>query len=279
MVLCDSVGNDAEDLPPIPFIPAAEPAPTSIGSFALRARKSLGALRESFWKTETPVEDREGASSSGIVLTPRVDWSTEGNFFAGWNADQDEKAQRKSYPSSRKTNDSIKSINTVCELDDPFCDTNGSDTIDYTKSFFYKPTTPPRPDGSLSSPRRARKRSSVKSLKAALLLPVAAPPVPPIPAQYRKVSGNRTPQHSPSRPAPPQLCILSPGAWEEGRPARPLLLEGDEWEGHDVVDSWGSGIRKGKGKKRASKRRKHDDSYDSDTSYASSVSPLRHYGQ
>lgn len=264
LVVCDSVGNDAEDLPPIPTVPTQQPSASSFGSFALRARKSLTALRASFWADEAPPPPPllDDVPTGNPVLTPRVDWSMEGTHFAGWNSEKEEKKRKDDAPKS----------------DDPFFEPR-SESIDYTKSFFYKPNTPPRPDGAATPPRAARKRSSVKSLKAALLLPVALPPVPPIPVQYRKPTpGDRTPQRSPGRIVPPQLCILSPGAWEEGRPARPLVLEGAEWEGHDVVASWGGGIRRGKGKKKASKRSSRH-SYTSDTSSPElSSSPLRHYG-
>lgn len=255
-VLCDSISNDAEDLPPLPIPPMNdEPEPSSgFGSFALRARKSLGALRASFWATAPPEMPPLPSSSTMPILAPRLDWATQGAHFAGWNTDQDEKQSR------RESIDSTSSMGTVHELGDPFDD---SDPIDYTKSFFYKPTTPPRSSGVPSRMRSLNKQASVKSLRRALLLPVAAPPVPKIPGRFLTTSNAdtfnmRTPPRSPRLPVqPPVIHIHSPGAFEEGRPPRPLSLDGAEWEGHDVVPNWGEGVtRKGKGrsKKRLRKR-------------------------
>lgn len=257
-VLCDSVSNDAEDLPPLPIPPMNdEPTPsTSFGSLALRARKSLGALRASFWAA-APQEQPQASSSAAPILAPRLDWATQGNHFAGWNTDQDEKQSTK-----RGSIDSTSSMGTVHELGDPFDDC--SQSIDYTKSFFYKPTTPPRPSGAPSRMGKLNKQASVKSLRKALLIPVAAPPVPKIPAEFLNAAKS-TPPQSPRLPVPPVIHIHSPGAIEEGRPPRPLSLDGEEWEGHDVVPNWGEGVtRKGKGrsKKRLRKRIPFDDDYE-----------------
>lgn len=267
-VICDSVSNDAEDLPPLPPAPVA-PVQTNFSSIALRARKSLTALRAAFWAEPVPalepaaaVDDEIPRNTATPILTPRLDWQMQGSHFAGWNSDSDDKRKH-------STTDSTDSNGTVRELGDPFADQHVE--IDYTKSFFYKPETPPRQNdtgsGSRSGGYRAgqpRKQRSVKSLRAALLIPVAPPPpVPPLPAAYRKSGGRdgtRTPPRDINRHLvePPVIAVHSPGAWEEGRPARQLILEGEEWDGHDVVDNWGSGVRRrsGKGKSKRSKSSK-----------------------
>jgi hypothetical protein len=53
------------------------------------------------------------------------------------------------------------------------------------------------------------------------------------------------------------LAILSPGAWEEGRPPRELVLEGEEWDARDggVPGDWGQKGRKVK--RRGSKKKQH----------------------
>ncbi|KAL1410205.1 hypothetical protein Q8F55_004210 [Vanrija albida] len=266
-VICDSVSNDAEDLPPLPPAPAA-PVQTNFSSIALRARKSLTSLRAAFWAEPVPaleptetVDDELPRNTATPILTPRLDWQLQGAHFAGWSSDSDDKPKHSS-------SESTDSTGTVRELGDPFADQHVE--IDYTKSFFYKPATPPRPNddgrGSSSGGHHSgqpRKQRSVKSLRAALLIPVAPPPVPPLPPAYRKSAGRdgtRTPPRDINRHVvePPVIAIHSPGAWEEGRPARQLVLEGEEWDGHDVVSNWGSGVRRrsGKGKSKRSKASK-----------------------
>jgi hypothetical protein len=57
------------------------------------------------------------------------------------------------------------------------------------------------------------------------------------------------------RGTPPLLAILSPGAWEEGRPPRELVLEGEEWDAREggVPGDWG---QKGKKVKRRGSKKK-----------------------
>lgn len=72
---------------------------------------------------------------------------------------------------------------------------------------------------------------------------------------YRKGKG-RLPTTPPlrnkntQRPAfeVPKLALHSPNAWEEGRPPVEIILEGDEWDARSIVENWGSGIRRGRGK-------------------------------
>lgn len=257
-VVCDSISNDAEDLPPLPIPPMNdEPEPSSgFGSLALRARKSLGALRASFWATAPPELPPLPSTSTAPILAPRLDWAAQGRTFAGWNTDQDEKQGK------RGSIDSTSSLSTMHELADPFDD---SDPIDYTKSFFYKPTTPPRSSGGPSRVGKLNKQASVKSLRRALLIPVAAPPVPKIPGRFLTASRvnlsqyrANTPPGTPRLPVRlPEIHLHSPGAIEEGRPPRPLSLDGAEWEGHDVVPNWGEGVTRkinGRSKKRLRKR-------------------------
>lgn len=236
-VICDSASNDSVDLPPLPMPPMPSPQ-TGFSTLTLRARKSLTALR-AYWAAadatpEIKDYDTIPGSSDTPILTPRIDWEAQGFNFAGWNS-QDEKGR---FSSKRD------SVDTMAELD-PFSETGD---IDYTKSFFYKPATPPRGDKRIE----LRKQRSIKSLRAALRIPVA-PPVPPIPEAFRKAAApSRTPPMSARRLTMevPAICVHSPGAWEGGRPASPLVLEGEEWEGHEVVKNWGKGVRNGKGKVR-----------------------------
>jgi hypothetical protein len=253
-ILCDSLSNDAEDLPPLPIPPMNDPAPTSsIGYIALKARKSLSAIRASFWAASP--EGPPPSTSTAPILAPRLDWGTQGAQFAGWNTDQDEKQHK-----SRGSVESTSSIGTMHEID-PFDD---SCPIDYTKSFFYKPTTPPRPFGSMPTrSNKLSKQASVKSLRRALQIPVAAPPVPRIPSRFLTASNaNIAGARTPPRLQPPEIRIHSPGAFEEGRPPRALSLTGEEWEGRDVVPNWGKGVRKRGRGKRSRPRNPFSDDWD-----------------
>lgn len=253
-VLCDSISNDAQDLPPLPIPPMNDAAPTSsIGYMALKARKSLSAIRASFWAV--PPEGPLPSTSAAPILAPRLDWGAQGVQFAGWNTDQDEKQHK-----SRESVESTSSTGTMHEID-PFDD---SCPIDYTKSFFYKPTTPPRPFGSMPSrSSKLSKQASVKSLRRALQIPVAAPPVPRIPSKYLTASNaNLGGARTPPRLRPPEIHIHSPGAFEEGRPPRALSLTGEEWEGRDVVPNWGKGVRKRVRGKRSRPRNPFSDDWD-----------------
>ncbi|EJT46008.1 hypothetical protein A1Q1_05554 [Trichosporon asahii var. asahii CBS 2479] len=253
-VICDSQSDMAEDLPPLPT-PAPAPQPTGFSSLALRAKKSLKALRSTFWAQQAevppplPTPEDSFISNKTPILTPRLDWAMQGEHFAGWN-------DNKGHGFGRQRD----SIDTMAEIGDPFANA-GDVEIDYSKSFFYKPSTPPGPGGSSGhqgSPTpagRMRRQRSVKTLRAQLLRPVAAPPVPQIPPMYRKGKG-RLPTTPPlrnkntQRPAfeVPKLALHSPNAWEEGRPPVEIILEGDEWDARSIVENWGSGIRRGRGK-------------------------------
>lgn len=252
-VICDSQSDMAEDLPPLPT-PAPAPAPKGFSSLAVRARKSLKALRSTFWaqQTETPpplpTSEEPLISNKTPILTPRLDWAMQGEHFAGWN-------DNKGHGFGRQRD----SIDTMAEIGDPFANA-GEVEIDYSKSFFYKPSTPPGPGGSSAhqgSPTptgRMRRQRSVKTLRAQLLRPVAAPPVPQIPPMYRKGKG-RLPTTPPLRKHTrrptfevPKLALHSPNAWEEGRPPVEIILEGDEWDARSIVENWGSGIRRGRGR-------------------------------
>jgi hypothetical protein len=203
----------------------------------LRARKSLSALRaylaaEAVAEEAVPEASPDDLPSNSPILTPRIDWESQGFNYAGWNMAK---------PTQHKSRDST---DTMAEFGDPFLDVTSE--IDYTKSFFYKPDTPTRGPSRLEP----RKQRSIKSLKAALRLPVA-PPVPVIPDKFKSPT---TPTRTPPLPvarlpvATPSLFIHSPGAFEQGRPARPIIL-GADLEGRDIVNNWGKGVRKGKGKR------------------------------
>lgn len=252
-VICDSQSDMAEDLPPLPT-PTAVSKPTGFSSLALRARKSLKALRSTFWAQEAeappplPTAEEPIISNKTPILTPRLDWTVQGEHFAGWN-------DNKGHNFGRQRD----SIDTMAEIGDPFINA-GQVEIDYSKSFFYKPSTPPGPNGSAGhqgSPTpagRMRRQRSVKTLRAQLSRPVAPPPVPQIPAFYRQ-GKRRLPTTPPlrkdaKRPSfeVPKLALHSPNAWEEGRPPVEIVLEGDEWEARSIIENWGSGIRRGRGR-------------------------------
>ncbi|TYJ53535.1 hypothetical protein B9479_005804 [Cryptococcus floricola] len=227
-VLCDSVSTDAEDLPPVP-------SPTE-GSSLLRYRPSLAKLRQTFLGNASAVE------GDALVLSPRLDWKQQGEEFAGWSP-------------MRRTGKAEAEVAQSTE----------DGEIDWSKSFFYKPSTPPRaragepetPKAKQSSSvstgtvRGPRKQRSIKSLQAALLLPVAPTPAPPVPA---------IPSHLLSTPRRiPQLAIQSPQATTP----RELVLDGDEFCPQSLTDSSrrgrgsskrGNGVRRRKSKKKSGLR-------------------------
>ena len=270
-VICDSVSTEAEDLP---AIPSSIGATTPNDSYVpLRLRPSLAALR-----VAVGLPERKAIDTSTPVLSPRLDWKAQGSQFAGWNWEKDKDGGEWATRAPTSESDlkghgiGIKMPNT--------------ETIDYSKSFFYKPATPPHPShrtaarasGSGSETEAAApagdiprkepamgKRRSIKSLRAALLLPVAPPPVPSLPSLYRaKSSSNLPPCTPPMKSAPshveaPILAISSPGAWEAGLPPRQLVLEGEEWDARDggAPGDWGKKVRKGR-KKVLSKKRSYE---------------------
>lgn len=252
-VICDSQSDMAEDLPPLPT--TVTPEPTGLSSLALRARKSLKALRSSFWAQDAaqapplPTSNDPNISNKTPILTPRIDWATQGEHFAGWHGG-------KGHGFGKQRD----SIDTMAEVGDPFVNA-GEVEIDYSKSFFYKPSTPPGPcsingpQGSPTGVGKMRRQRSVKTLRAQLLRPVAVPPVPQVPPMYRN-GKHRLPTTPPLRKhgqrpnfEVPKLALHSPNAWEEGRPPVEIVLEGDEWDARSIVENWGSGIRRGRGKR------------------------------
>lgn len=281
-VICDSTSAEAVDLPAIPPSITVTSASGESSYVPLRLRSSLAALRTVVGLPER----RAGGVVEGDtpVLSPRLDWKAQGSQFAGW-----EKGKHGA--------DSPRRIAAEAEglglgKGSGLRGASGT-SIDYSKSFFYKPATPPHPshrtsftgtagtnveatadntegsenDHSGPAPRKEpamAKRRSIKSLRAALLIPVAAPPVPAIPRAYRSQSGSEStlaPKTPPMQAAmappiqPPILAISSPGAWEAGLPPRELVLEGEEWDARDgggVPGEWG---RRGSKVKGSSKKR------------------------
>lgn len=244
-VMCDSASNAAIDLPPV----VSQSRNTAGSSLALRLRPSMAKLRAA-----VGVPAKVSDDDATPTLSPRLDWDQQGESYAGWNW------------SARKPNRTPASPKATPATPPAKMQPKGS--IDYTKSFFYKPTTPPHPAAARPTTERSttepqvRARRSIKSLRAALLLPVAAPPVPSLPAQYVQSRAKKplaSPQHSTIQLDPPVLAIQSPGAWEAGLPPRQLVLEGEEWDARDggLPGDWGKkATRKGgpkKLKKKASK--------------------------
>ena len=256
-VICDSTFTEAEDLPAIPPTITVSAPTGPLSSFALRLRPSLAKLREAIGIVEKPEPIEDGVNPT---LSPRLDWGAQGEQFAGWTP---EKKRAPSPWGPGPKHDALGFSSTT--------------EIDYTKSFFYKPSTPPHPSHQSPSPSGdlsqditssipqmssqtssaiiARRQRSIKSLRAALLIPVAPPLVPPIPASFRQSRDPATPpMDAIPPPQPPVLAISSPGAWEAGLPPRELVLEGEEWDARDggAVGEWG---RKKKGKKRGLRKK------------------------
>lgn len=274
-VVCDSASGEAADLPAIPPSITITPAPpSSYGRVPLRLRSSLAALR-----TAVGLPERKAIDDDTVpVLSPRLDWKAQGSQFAGWEKDQ----QATPDWTPRKASAEMQGLGLGMR------GVSGA-SIDYSKSFFYKPATPPHPSlrthssssvettstasadsidhemrdvksngttGAAGQKESALgKRRSIKSLRAALLLPVALPPVPPIPTVFLSPS---TPPTSTTTPPmePPVLAISSPGAWEAGLPPRELVLEGEEWDARDggAVGDWGR--RKSKSKKKTLRKKR-----------------------
>jgi hypothetical protein len=233
-VMCDSASNAAVDLPPVVSGPASKSA---VAAMSLRLRPSMARLRKAVGVPAHPIQD-----DATPVLSPRLDWDEQGESYAGWNW------------SARKPKNPARD---AVPATPPKGLLHLKGSIDYTKSFFYKPMTPPQPGPSnfnRTADNQIRARRSIKSLRAALLLPVAPPPVPEIPAQYVKPAAEEasTPQAANLKSQAPVLAIQSPGAWEAGRPPRQLILEGEEWDPRDggLPGDWGKrAIRKGGPKK------------------------------
>ncbi|WVF66702.1 hypothetical protein IAT40_001444 [Kwoniella sp. CBS 6097] len=256
-VICDSISTEAEDLPPVPSprivvtSSGSSSASSGISSFALKLRPSLAKLRDVVLGSTVPVATLNEDNTSPM-LSPRLDWGEQGEQFAGWSPAK-----------SKKSKEVLR-------------DSNEGD-IDYSKSFFYKPTTPPKPAKSNGSngdgtqnptctvtpstpPNESerpgmKKRQSIKSLKAALLLPVAPSPAaqPPVPAIPAHLSHLATPRKMKDPLRPPILAIQSPGAWQP----RELVLEGEEWDAREgSVGDWGRGRGKGRATKGSGMRRR-----------------------
>lgn len=234
-VMCDSTSNAAVDLPPV-ITRSANNGP--VAAMSLRLRPSMARLREAVGVPAKPARD-----DTTPTLSPRLDWDEQGESYAGWNW------------SARKPKSAAKEP-TIPATPPPKGPLHLKGSIDYTKSFFYKPMTPPQQPGpSTRTTGEVRARRSIKSLRAALLLPVAPPPVPALPAQYAKNGHDTT---TPVRDAatlqlqPPVLAIQSPGSWEAGLPPRQLILEGEEWDPREggLPGDWGrKAIRRGGPKK------------------------------
>ncbi|WVW79725.1 hypothetical protein I302_101695 [Kwoniella bestiolae CBS 10118] len=231
-VICDSHSNEAVDLPPVPTTSVARPKmihhATSISNIAssLMSRPSLAKLRSAVLGQAEKEKGKE-EDNDNLVLSPRLNWDEQGKQFAGWSP-------------YKSRSDTTQGINGLFGPQ--------TEDIDYSKSFFYKPITPPKSTPSTtvtpSTPptntsKELGKKRSIKSLKAALLLPVAPsqPPVPPIPEHLSHLA---TPRKFRENAGPPILAIQSPGAWAP----RELVLEGEEWDARE--GDWGAGRGRGR---------------------------------
>ncbi|WVN90399.1 uncharacterized protein L203_105635 [Cryptococcus depauperatus CBS 7841] len=214
-IVCDSLSTDAEDLPPLPSV-VTKKHPNS--NSLLRLHPSLAKLRDAVLGVPATIPE-----SDSLVLSPRLNWKQQGEQFAGWSPVK-----------GKKDDDEAELL---------------SSEIDYSKSFFYKPSTPPKQkaDGVPGTPktnssdirRGLRKQRSIKSLQAALLLPVASCEVPPVPT---------IPSHLTTPKRIPMLAIQSPQAAQP----RELVLEGEEFDPQSVPNSTSGekGYKTGNGLKR-----------------------------
>ncbi|OCF58322.1 hypothetical protein L486_04353 [Kwoniella mangroviensis CBS 10435] len=254
-VICDSHSNEAVDLPPVPATsrPKLIHHTTSISNLAmsLMSKPSLAKLRSAMLGQGQAQGIILKEDEDNLVLSPRLNWDEQGKQFAGWS------------PYKSRSNDSPSQSQGLFDA--------GRGDIDYSKSFFYKPITPPKSSSTPSTTVKPstppsnttttadkgslNKKRSIKSLKAALLLPVAPsqPPVPPIPDHLSHLA---TPRKLRNATGPPILAIQSPGAWVP----RELVLEGEEWDARE--GDWGrgrgraSGVGGGGGKVRRRKSKK-----------------------
>ncbi|WWC68964.1 uncharacterized protein I206_102900 [Kwoniella pini CBS 10737] len=284
-VICDSISNNAGDLPPIPKNRVIHQS-KSIG--LLRYKPSLAKLRDVVLGTlNTPeivnpsanatTAEVEEEREEGLILSPRLNWDEQGKH-AGWS------------PNKSNSNNNQNETEIINGLFGPQDFTH---EIDYSKSFFYKPFTPPSKKincsnsnsnlneiSNFTSPPSSsnigninnggggnlNKKRSIKSLKKALLLPVLPniqppqPPVPPIPNLPEYLNTTPKKLNSNSNLKTPILAIQSPGSFVP----RELILEGEEWDAREgIINDWGRGRnkkinQKGKGngpiRKRKSKK-------------------------
>ncbi|WRT65430.1 uncharacterized protein IL334_002373 [Kwoniella shivajii] len=270
-VICDSHSTEAEDLPPLPSSRPILNHTSSISNF-LKMRPSLARLKNVVLGPSINQPTKEDDSS--LVLSPRLNWDEQGTQFAGWSPNK---------PFKSSSSVSRSNENGIDALFGPQPDETNTERgeIDYSKSFFYKPFTPPRTNSSStvtttssssisdaiaepSTPPKEKehsmnKKKSIKSLKAALLLPVAPasmrPAQPPVPAIPEHLSHLATPRKMKNHTTP-ILAIQSPGAWVP----RELVLEGEEWDAREgSLGDWGRGRGKrsnGGGKVRRRKSKK-----------------------
>ena len=250
-VVCDSASADAQDLPAVP---------PAMGGYSweadkpltLRLKASLATIKATIGLPDPPSSD-----STSPVLSPRVDWTEQGEQFARWTRKNEVAAgdtPRATPPAVARLRES--SGQTI--------------SIDYTKSFFYKPPTPPHPgaaappsEPSQSTPSKApnpvaRRQRSIKSLRQNLLLPTA-PPVPEVPTQFAQDPPTPpeiviTTSITPPR-ATPALVISSPGTCDAGLPPRKLVLEGEDWDTKDEGGRPGEWGRRRKPKKKTLKKK------------------------
>ena len=263
-VVCDSASTDSHDLPAVPPAMSGFAWETQ-GPMTLRLKTSLATLKTAIVGGSPVV--LEGNSP---VLSPQVSWTEQGEHFAQWvGKDEHSVAEM---PVDRRL-ESLRKSESVTRSD------NGS--IDYSKSFFYKPPTPPQQgylaraeSATQATPSKApnpvaRRQRSIKSLRQNLLLPTAPPPVPPIPQIHIHSEDDRCSTadinasqcRTPPR-QPPILAISSPGACDAGLPPRQLILEGEEWDAKDEAGRPGEWGRRRKTKKRTSKKKKSSRAFD-----------------
>ncbi|WWC87534.1 uncharacterized protein L201_002424 [Kwoniella dendrophila CBS 6074] len=281
-VICDSHSNEARDLPPIPNYPINSRSinhTTSISNLALRFRPSLAKLKDAVLGSNTSTENRlpkqEGEEEEDVednlILSPRLNWDEQGKQFAGWSPYRSKVSNfNNQFTNNNNNNNSNHNIDGLFGPQ-PDSESNldsfvvGSE-IDYTKSFFYKPITPPskmssknKNDNFSTPPSKnnntsssststndnssssLNKKRSIKTLKAALLLPVAPsipsqnlPEIPKIPEHLMHLATPRKfANKSTTQIMPPILAIQSPGSFLP----RELVLEGEEWDAKDGLIS------------------------------------------
>ena len=249
------------DTPPRPSSPTATPTAANgtslvgqVGAGVLRARKSLSALSAQIGLSS---EDKPAET----YLAPQSMWYTDGVMFKAWDKRWARESPELSTSEDRRF-----------ELDTPYRRNMGGSTHRTFENdgFWFPDPIPQAP-----TPKR---QTSIDRLKHHLTWGpkevAPPPPVPLIPARFQKAKrtsgaeeqssepssssgsgGRTTPTLAPTRLAKvPSLILMSPGAYEEGRPGRELVLDGPEFEAREVSKKRGvrrKGSKKGMGKKKA----------------------------
>ncbi|KAJ9110451.1 hypothetical protein QFC19_001577 [Naganishia cerealis] len=229
-ILCNT--QEGEDLPPVePELGGKAIQPSTLTNVlpkrSLRTMFSLQNLKIAVAQPTREISSINESDDTPLspTLSPRLNWDARDLWdpqpLGGFNALYP-KQQQQQQQSGTETQRAPQLI-----YPEP----------DFTKSFFYSPTTPPSGPSKTSSkksskqpPLQPKRQQSIKSLRAALEKDAARVKVendiPPVPAIPQHLS---TPQKN--APTPPMIAISSPNSCEAGLPPKALSLEGEDWDG------------------------------------------------